>query len=86
MKEIVDTLDPHLQQLRLLPYYASPRFHSSIAWTALPTLDPGGTIPFDESMLQSLEDRFGERLRGEKIFVGELVCKIGKEAERFPFP
>lgn len=86
MKEIVDTLDPHLQQLRLPSYYVSPRFHSSIAWTALPTIDPERTIPFDEAALLRLEERFGDRLRKEKIFVGELVCKIGKEEERFPFP
>lgn len=85
MKEIVDTLDPHLQLLRLPSYYESPRFHSSIAWVTLPVASSGGGIPFDESTLAKLEERFGKRLREEKIWVGELVCKIGKEVQRFPF-
>jgi hypothetical protein len=89
MKELTDAIDERLVSLRLPPYYESPRFHSSIAWSSITSTssiqpsEPPIELPFDEIALEKMEKKFGDRVRDEVLWVGEIGVSIGKEVWRY---
>lgn len=83
MKALVTAIDTKLSRLRLPPYYETPRFHSSIAWSAS-TTKTEEEVPFGKEELARLEERLGKELRKEELWVGEVCVRIGKEVVRYP--
>lgn len=90
MKALTTSLDALLSSLRLPPYYPTPRFHTSLAWTALPAVGEGNEskvaaekLPFGEEEVAMLEEKLGRRLRAEEVWVGEVCLRIGKEVVRY---
>lgn len=75
---MTSVINEKLIELRLPPYYDSPRFHSSIAWSPTTTTS-SSALPFDEIAMAKLERKFGDRVRDEILWVGEVSLSIGKE-------
>ncbi|KAK4704636.1 U6 snRNA phosphodiesterase, partial [Phenoliferia sp. Uapishka_3] len=85
MNNIVKALDRHLVKMRLPPYYETPRFHTSIAWsskTSATTIE--ADLAFSDECLKTLDSELGGKLRGEELWVGDLCLKVGKETTRYP--
>lgn len=88
MKDFVALLNAELTRMRLPPYYETPRFHTSIAWSNTTTANVddaiGRPLLFDDAALAELEDELGKALREEDLWVGEVCVKIGKDVRRYP--
>ncbi|GAA5958309.1 hypothetical protein JCM3765_004787 [Sporobolomyces pararoseus] len=83
LQGIVRKLNVELEAMRLPPYYDTPRFHTSIAWTSVSSEDDAKSLPFQPSHLSELDKDYGKRLRQDELWVGELVLKIGKDVTKF---
>lgn len=83
LNAIVTSLNSTLKVLRLPPYYETPRFHTSIAWSTILSTPVDDVDVFDASALDRLEKELGKKLRDEELWVGELCLKIGKEETRY---
>lgn len=83
LKDIVRQLDAELESMRLPRYYENPRFHTSIAWTAIDRDRNDDTLPFGPDQIAELDAKFGKRLRLDELWVGELVLKIGKDLSKY---
>lgn len=90
MKALTNSLDGLLCSLRLPPYYPTPRFHTSLVWTARAAdgeeEDPKAVTektPFRQDEVALLEEKLGRRLRAEELWVEEVCLRIGKEVVRY---
>ncbi|KDE08578.1 hypothetical protein MVLG_01351 [Microbotryum lychnidis-dioicae p1A1 Lamole] len=90
MNRLTRLIDQTVISLRLEPYYSQPRFHTSIAWTALTSSrrsdqDTLGTaiLPFDDEAVQHMNDELGRELRTIPIDVKQIDVKIGPKTTTF---
>ncbi|SCV68137.1 BQ2448_258 [Microbotryum intermedium] len=90
LNRLTRLIDQTVISLRLEPYYSQPRFHTSIAWTALTSSRPAGLdtlgkapFPFDDGALKKMNDEFGKELRTIQIEVKQIDVKIGTKTTTF---
>lgn len=87
MKLLTDKIDAILLKERLEPYYTSPRFHTSIAWVALPTsvaVSQATASPLSPSLSEVADPEKAESISGtasinQESTVTELFASFTSE-------